>query len=251
MKERTRRLLEGALLLIFIVCISHILWKAFDHRKGAAEYKEASAMAGLEATAGEAVLSEADEYAAALAKTDLAALREVNSDVVGWIAIPDTEISYPIMQTTDNSYYLNYTWNNERSSVGAIFLDCRNNLGLLGFHTLIYGHQMRNGSMFGGLHQYRDEEYLRAHPIIYIVTDEGVQKYDIFAAFEASVQEIVYQFDIEEEGRQQEFIDYCLSHSVVDTGIVPETDGHIITLSTCTGRGYSTRWVVQGVQRKE
>lgn len=249
MKGKKQRILAGVLLLVFVVSIGRISWKAFDYSKGAADYEAASALVGLEDAADDAALSEADKYAAALAETDLSALQEVNGEVVGWIAIPDTQVFYPIMQAADNSYYLNHTWNRERSSVGAIFLDCENNSDFSGFHTLIYGHQMRNGSMFGELHQYREEEYLQAHPIIYLVTDEGVRQYDVFSVFEASVREIVYRLDVEEEELQQEFIDYSLSHSVVDTGIVPETDDHIITLSTCTGRGYSTRWVVQGVQR--
>ena len=245
--SRKKRLLAGIFLLIFSVCVGRISWKALDHSRGAADYVEASALAGLGADAD--TLPETDEYAAVLAETDLSALREVNGEVAGWIAIPDTEVFYPVMQAADNSYYLDHTWNREKSSVGAIFIDCEGNPDFSDFQTLIYGHQMQNGSMFGGLHRYKDDAYLREHPAIYLATDEGVQRYDIFAAFEAGVKDVIYRLDIEQEGIQQELIDYCLSRSVVDTGIVPKADDHIITLSTCTGRGYATRWVVQGVRR--
>lgn len=222
-------------------------WKLLDYHKGAKDYDEAAEIAQGGQVSAELLPEEADGYAAMLEGLDLTALREVNSEVAGWIAIPDTEVYYPILQAADNAYYLNHTWKKERSSVGAVFLEYRNPSDFSGFHSILYGHQMRNGSMFGGLHKYADEAYLREHPAVYIVMDEGVRKYDIFAAYEVGVQEIVYQQDIEGHGRQQELIDFVMEHSVGDTGVTLDTDSHLLTLSTCTGRGYATRWVVQAV----
>ena len=109
-----------------------------------------------------------------LAQIDLQALREVNPDVVGWIALPGTEISYPVVQGTDNDYYLAHTWDRENSSCGAIFLDCGASADFSGFHTLVYGHRMRNGTMFTALKDYRSAELLREHPSVYLVLDSGV-----------------------------------------------------------------------------
>lgn len=190
---------------------------------------------------------EADPWAAALAQTDLAALQAVNEDVLGWIAIPETELSYPLLQGEDNQYYLKRDWKGRPDAAGSIFLECMCAGDFSGFNTIIYGHNMRNGSMFGSLRNYKSPDYWQAHPAIYILDGGGVRRYDIFAAHEVGVREIVYRLSFSEREDRQDFIDFCLERSVLDTGIVPEPEDQVITLSTCTGRGYETRWVVQGV----
>lgn len=85
---------------------------------------------------------------AALAAVDLAALREVNPEVVGWIEIPDGGISYPLMQGANNQWYLKHTWVGDYSSVGSVFMDCRSHADLSDFHTILYGHRLRSGAMF-------------------------------------------------------------------------------------------------------
>ena len=261
MSKRVRTLLAVVLAGILVVSGGFIAWKMLDYRKGAQDYSEAASVAGLNRPAAQtpAVQPEGEEEEEpepydpfeALAAIDLEALRAVNSDVVGWIEIPDTEVSYPVLQTSNNSYYLNHTWKKENSSVGAIFMETTNDPGLEDFHTIVYGHNMRNGSMFGGLRSYRNRDYWEAHPAVYLADDTGVHQYDIFAAYEVGVREIIYRLDIEENNWQGRFLDYALRHTVIDTGIVPSEDGHILTLSTCTGSGHATRWIIQAVRAEE
>lgn len=248
MKKRVRFVLSFLLLAILLISGGNILWHEWERAKGRQDYGEAAEIARGKQVPAEFLTEKKDDYADMLAEIDLEALREINSDVIGWIGIPDTEVFYPVMQAGDNDYYLNHTWKKERSSVGAVFLDYRNPADFNGFHSILYGHQMRDGSMFGGLHKYADKAYMEEHPIIYIVTDTGVQKYTIFAAYEADVRGIVYDMAAGEIDKRQEFIDYCLLHSADGAEAVPDADSHILTLSTCTGRGYATRWVVQAVQ---
>jgi len=190
-----------------------------------------------------------DPYADALKNMDFAALREVNSDVLGWILIPWTKVSYPLVQTEDNDYYLNHTWRKSRSAVGSIYLECRNSSDLSDFNTIIYGHRMKNGSMFASLKYYGQQSYWQEHPKIYIMDDNGMHTYEIFSAYEAGVTQDTYRLKFENETEKQNFIDFCVSQSVIETGVVPATTDRILTLSTCTGNGYDTRWVVQGVLR--
>lgn len=180
-----------------------------------------------------------------LAQIDLQALREVNPDVVGWIALPGTEISYPVVQGTDNDYYLAHTWDGENSSCGAIFLDCGASADFSGFHTLVYGHRMRNGTMFTALKDYRSAEFLREHPSVYLVLNSGVYRYDVFSAREADTMGIVYEKNL--EGREDALLQDCLEGSVIDTGVTPQATDPILTLSTCTGTGYARRWTVHAV----
>ncbi len=106
---------------------------------------------------------------------------------------------------------------------------------------------MRNGSMFATLKYYKTLDFWQEHPRVYIVLDDGVYRYDIFAAREAAVGGPVYRLDLEERGLGEAFIQDCIDGSVIDTGILPDTGDRLLTLSTCTGTGYATRWVVHAV----
>ncbi len=128
-----------------------------------------------------------DPEAEKLAKKDLQSLKEVNEDVLGWLLLPETSLSYPVVQGEDNDYYLNHTWDKTASSVGSIFLECQNSPDMDGFSTIIYGHRMRDGSMFGILREYKNREFWADHPSIYLLTEKGVGRYDIYAAYEADV----------------------------------------------------------------
>lgn len=190
-----------------------------------------------------------DPYADALRNMDFTALRQVNDDVLGWILVPGTHLSYPLVQGDDNSYYLNRTWKKSHNSVGAIFMECQNSGDLTDFNTIIYGHRMNDRSMFGTLKYYKDQSYWSSHPCIYITNDSGSHKYEIFSAYEVSVTGDTYRLGFSTESDQQSYIDYCLAQSVISTGITPTVYDRILTLSTCTGNGHTTRWVVQGVLR--
>ena len=92
--------------------------------------------------------------------------------------------SYPVLQGEDNAYYLSHAWDGTENTAGSIFLDYRASPNLTDFHTLIYGHRMRDGSMFGSLRQYNDAEFWRQHPSVYLSNEDGIWRYDIFAAYE-------------------------------------------------------------------
>jgi len=188
-----------------------------------------------------------DPYVDALRNMDFAALREANPDVLGWIMIPETKISYPLVQGDDNDYYLKRTWRGSYSSVGAIFMEQHCSADLSDFNTIIYGHHMNNGSMFGSLEKYRDPAYLAAHPCVYITDDTGCHTYQIFSVMEAAVNSPVYALELTEMTEKQTVLNWSILNSEVDTGVLPTFRDRIVTLSTCTGRGYETRFVVQAV----
>lgn len=264
------------LLLVFLVSGAQVLLELLDYRRGEESYGEAERLANLPdlsllptpaplpsakpsdpapvPTAGESPAPDptptpyTDPYAAALSAMDFAALREVNGEVIGWLVIPGTQISYPLLQGEDNSYYLTRTWKGGKSAVGAIFLEHTNSADLSDFHTIVYGHNMKNGSMFGALQNYRDGAYLAAHPSVYLTVDGGSYRYDIFAVYEASVDSSTYQIGFSGEESRQAFLDDCLSRSALSTEVTPHTWDRILTLSTCTpASSKTTRWVVQAV----
>lgn len=275
------RLAVLVLALGLLVSGGYLVWKNMDYQKGAADYEAAAVSAGVpplktvpvpeqgeEAPLGdggadpEAPQKVSDEDLEApekvsdpnlelLADMDLSGLQETNGDVLGWIVIPDTVLSYPLVQGEDNQYYLRHTWQDGQSSVGAIFMECKCSPDLSDFNTILYGHNMRNGSMFGALHGYKEEDFWKEHPTVYVVTDDAARAYEVYAAFEAGIREIVYRLGIEEQEEKEELIRFCREHSEIDTGVVPTAVDQLLTLSTCTGRGHDTRWIVQAVLREE
>lgn len=194
---------------------------------------------------------QADPYEEALGQMDFSKLQAVNSEVVGWIVIPGTALSYPLLHTDSNSYYLRHTWNKADSIVGAIFLEQTSSPELSDFHTIIYGHNTSDGSMFGSLKRYREEGWLEAHPAVYLSTADGSFCYEIFAVYEVSHTGLTYQIGFADEADRERYLAFCLSQSLIDTGIEPTAEDRILTLSTCTDFGRTSRWVVQGVLRAE
>ncbi len=193
-----------------------------------------------------------DPYAESLAALDLTKLQNENEDIVGWIFIPDTRISYPIVQGTDNDYYLNHTWKHNKSSMGSIFLECQNTPDFEEYNTIIYGHNLvNNPAMFTGLRQYEDPTFWKEHPSVYILNQDGVYRYDVFAAYNTGVRTIVYGLSITKDSIKEKVIQHAMDNTMIDTGITPEIDQNIITLSTCTdSNAVDTRWVVQAVQQE-
>ena len=196
------------------------------------------------------VCVEKDSTMDELEQIDLLALQEVNSDVIGWIHIPGTVIDYPLLQGKDNHYYLKHTWDNKENAAGAIFMESTNTPDFSDFHTIIYGHNMKSKTMFSAIKNYREESYWREHPYIYVVTKQGVYRYEVYASYEAGVTSDTYRLGFKEEGKKV-FLEIGEDQSVIETGIKPETTDRILTLSTCTGSGHETRWVVQAYLKME
>ena len=263
MKKTIRKLMYLVLVLIFLSSGALLLRQEMDYRNEQQSSRQAQSAAGLVQSPVE-VLTEPEvpltpeppvqtecrpleEEARYLFQVDLEQLRQVNEDVLGWIAIPGTQLEYPILQGEDNQYYLNHTWKGARNAAGSVFLECKMQPDFSGFNTIIYAHNMKNGSMFGSLRQYRTQSHSEKYPCIYIVNDSGIHRYEIFAAFEAEVRGYTYRLDVNTLEKKQAFLDYSAEHSIIQTKVVPTAADHVITLSTCTGNGYDRRWVVQGV----
>lgn len=180
---------------------------------------------------------------------DFEELKSINEDVVGWIymeALPD--ITYPIVQGKDNDFYLHHTYKKESLFAGSIFMDAKNTKDFSDQNTIVYGHNMKNGSMFGTLKNYKKKETLDKSPYFWIITPDEAYKYKIFSTYTANVGGDTYTLI---KGPGKETIKYgtdMKAKSMHDTGEYKfkETD-KMVTLSTCTGDS-STRFVVQGVR---
>lgn len=271
MNQKMRKLLSVFLAVVFIASTGILIFQWIDKQESTAANRNAEELAfsSQETTLTEATVPETeapvpsaeatqppetvwipapvedeDPNMEKLAQIDLSALQQVNEDVIGWIMIPDSIIKFPITQGEDNAYYLEHTWDRRENGGGAIFLECQNSPDLTDFNTIIYGHNLKDGNMFSSLRYYKSQEYWEEHPYIYIVTKDGVFRYEVFSTYEAAVDSATYGLSFNQKQTREEFIQLALENSQIETGITPEITDRIITLSTCTGVTYEYRRVV-------
>lgn len=169
-----------------------------------------------------------------------------NSDVVGWILLPGVDLSYPVLQGEDNEKYLHRSIEGEYLYAGSIFLECKCNRSFHGFNTILYGHNMRDGSMFAKLKDYRKQEIYDACPYFWIFTPEKDLLYRICSVHPEGVggSSFVIRFGSGKE--LSEWRNAVRERSEIDTGWEPKEDDRIVTLSTCT-EDHGRRYTVQGV----
>ena len=183
---------------------------------------------------------------------DFESLWETNKDVYAWIAIPGTVIDYPILQhETDNSYYLNYTIDGIEGYPGSIYTEKVNSKDFTDNNTVIYGHNMRNGTMFTDLHKFRDADFFADNDTIYIYTPEKQLTYKIFAAYLYDDRHLMNSFDFSDSEVYANYLTQILNMDSEDMNIrneltVTEND-KIITLITCIRERPHMRVYVQGV----
>lgn len=255
MNKRTRTFLTVLLALMLTGSLGMLLRQDGQLRAAEESYAQAERITELVDTEvplieepespTEELAAPVDEHAARLLELDIGALQAVNEEVLGWLEIPGTAVSYPLVQGTDNQYYLEHTWDKAPSAAGAIFLESRCSGDLSGFNTVVYGHRMMDGSMFGSLKYYKEQSCWQEHPFVYVTDGRVCRRYEIFAAYEVSAAGIAYQIGFPGEEDRQAFLNDCTAQSVIETGVVPTVHDQVLTLSTCTGKGYATRWVVQ------
>ena len=170
-------------------------------------------------------------------EVDFKALREKNPDTVGWLYVGSCGISYPIVQGEDNDYYMNHTFEGTVNSSGAIIMDYRDDKYLKDWNTFIYGHNMKNGSMFGSLKKLlKDETLYDSDPYIYVYLPGYIYRYKIFSYYKDEPDSKMYwTADTLQEYRQ--YIRDALSLSVRDLGVETSEENNMVTLVTCSGSG--------------
>lgn len=177
-------------------------------------------------------------------------LQKINSDIIGWIYIEETNINYPIVQGRDNKYYLKHLFNKEWNSSGCIFLDSRNSSDLSDKHSIIYGHHMRDGKMFSDLMKYKQQSFYEKHPEILILTPDGNYKLIIFSGYVTSVNDESWKVDFTSEKDLKEWINKSLCMSYLKCDVNPTTVDQIVTLSTCSYEYNNARFVLLGLLKQ-
>ena len=228
--QEKKKFPKGLYTVLMLICIVVFLFALYKVVGIVLDYKEIDDYYD----AAEEEFVEADDHGV-IRYVDLAKLVAMNKDIKGWIYIKDTDISYPILQGQDNSYYLNRTYEKEWLLAGSIFMDYKNTSDYSDAHTVIYGHNMHNGAMFGTLDKFAKEEYRDQHPYVYIMkTDGNWDKFEIYSCYTADVEDGTFDFFKEGQGAYDIYVRLTTSKNYYKETAAPENGERILTLSTCT-----------------
>ena len=187
-------------------------------------------------------------------RVDFDELMKINDDTVGWIRFykEPSQINYPVVQGEDNDLYLHKTFSANENTLGAIFVDAAASSDFTDKNTIIYGHRMKDGSMFRKLEEYKDKDFWKENPYFYIYTPDGKEiTYKIYSVGQVLDTSDTYLTSFAGEEDYQKFLDMTMKEADYDTGVKVTTDDTIVTLSTCTAASDEHRFVVRGVKEKE
>ncbi len=255
--------------LLTILCICVIAfsgWKLYGYikgyKEGSDEYEELRSYVE-EDTESEGTTGDGENKDTCPIKVDFDTLKKINPDVVGWIYIKGSGINYPIVHAKEkgNDYYLHHTFEDKSNFSGAIFLDelCESDFSM--DNSVIYGHNLKNGEMFGHLKKMYDTNYnedadYSKYPVVWILTPDKKMEYAVFAGREidADKDEDAYTIEFASGAEYQSFLETSKEKSLFKTDVdVLEglTLRPSITLSTCTSTTESGRFIVQAIQIQE
>ena len=254
-EQKKKKKSDVLLTIALIVAIAVFCYAAFnlyhiytEYKKGTDEYNQIEEMAVTERDADSAEVAGPNAQLKPPIEVDFDKLKSVNEDVVGWIyvdALPD--ISYPIVKGKDNQTYLHQTYEKNYNFAGTIFVDYENSGDFSDCNTLVYGHNMKNGSMFGHLKKFREDDKLyKQDKYFWILTPERNYRYEILTAYTTGVNSDTYTLFKGPGEEFEKYLETIKGYSEIQTDDTDLTiKDRIVTLSTCTGNE-STRFVVQG-----
>ena len=260
-QERRRKLIISIILsIILVIAIATFLFSAYklytifsEYHKGDKEYQsildDVISVEEVEQTAD----AEEDNGERVVFQVDFGKLQSINKEVVGWIRFDNpSKISYPIVQAEDNDKYLTQTVEGKKNSSGSIFMDANNTANFSDRNTFIYGHNMKNGSMFGQLRKYKNYDFYKENPYFYIYTPDGKEtKYQVYAVCIVEDTSESYHKFYDNDDAYLKYLQYIKSIARYDTGVEVTAQTQLVSLSTCTNVTETQRLLVHGVKVEE
>ena len=232
-KGKLRKVIIAVLTLILVVSIAYITYYFYNQHKEKQDNQ--NILDNVEIDTSEVTEKTTERM------LQVRELQKENEEIIGYIEIDGTNISYPVCQAKDNDYYLTHNYKKEKASSGALFLDKDFDLTKPSTNYLIYGHRNKQGLMFENLIKYSKEDFYKEHPIIKFTTATSDDTYEIISAFysrvyyksEQNVFRYYYFVNAETEEEYNEFVNNCKSSSIYDTGKTAKYGEQLLTLSTC------------------
>lgn len=177
---------------------------------------------------------------------DFDKLKAVNDEIAGWIYLKDTNINYPVMHAGDNDKYLHTMPSGDYNGAGSLFADHRNKPDFSDFNTIIYGHHMKDRTMFADIDKYKDQDFYNGHKNMEFITPQGRYHLEIISYYQTLATGDSYKIDFYSENDKKEFISNTLNQSLIKTAVTPDSSNRFLTLSTCVNATGDERYVVIG-----
>ena len=232
-KAKIRRIAEDVIMGCLIIIMLFSAWKIYsiikDYRTNQQAYDKISNQ------------SRSGEFTGDI---DFDALKKINPDIVGWIYYKDTHIDYPIVMGEDNDKYLYTMFDGSYSAFGSLFVDSVTEKPFKQFNTIVYGHHMKNGSMFGDLKNLKEEEFCRSHPRLELITPEGKFHLDIWAFLNQPSDSNVYTTNITKLEERKAYLESAAGQSLYTTDLAIEPTDRLVVLSTCAYEYEDARYMV-------
>ena len=239
---------KGIMRILTLLCLAVFLFSAWKLVGIFQEYREAEQLYNDAANEFTTLNSDQDKEHAvpvpsmreqAPVEVDFSNLLKINDDIIGWIYMEDTVVNYPLLQGENNLYYLDKTMYKKYLASGSIYLDCDNEPDFSDAHSIIFGHNMKNHTMFGDLSDLRDEDYLKEHPYVDLILTDGTwMRYEICSVYRAHVEDGTFRAPLNKAKNFKPFMELITeknmyADSELDLPVVQEDD-KVLTLSTCT-----------------
>lgn len=239
---------KGIMRILTLLCLAVFLFSAWKLVGIFQEYREAEQLYNDAANEFTTLNSDQDKEHAvpvpsmreqAPVEVDFSKLLKINDDIIGWIYMEDTVVNYPLLQGENNLYYLDKTMYKKYLASGSIYLDCDNEPDFSDAHSIIFGHNMKNHTMFGDLSDLRDEDYLKEHPYVDLILTDGTwMRYEICSMYRAHVEDGTFRAPLNKAKNFKPFMELITeknmhADSELDLPVVQEED-KVLTLSTCT-----------------
>ncbi len=254
MGKKVRLIIMAAALLVFLGSGGAVLAIQGNYRasrqgyaEAAAEYTQKQESSGTGSSEA-VVLGEApgDISERPPISVDFEQLQEDNPQAAAWLYCEGTSIDYPVMQGSDNDFYLHHSYTGAEDQSGAIFVDAQCTPGFADYNFIIYGHSMRDGSMFGGLESWKSQEFYEEHPVMWLLTPEADFRIRLFSGYTTSAYSETYTIFRGPGDEFTAYLDRCQKSSDFTSDEILEADGRYVVLSTCAYDFEEARYVLHG-----
>lgn len=238
-----RKFLFYISIITMIVSLTMILYYVYNSTKNTNIYREIDQIYHKEGKKKDAPENEVVDSANKSNKKDtLDNLRPINKEIVAWIEIPQTKINYPVVQGEDNDYYLNHNIYGDKAKHGSIFMDYRNRAS--DQNLIIYGHHMKDGSMFKDLIRFKKEDFFKDQKEIYLDMGEGKERYQVFCVSLLSGTTDYLNTSFNDQDDFISYLEKIKKDALYYRDFDLEEDRKILTLSTCSYEFDDARTVV-------
>ena len=257
MKNKFFKMIYFLLVLASIVCIGLMIMYLQKDQQEELEAEQQQEELREQYVVEEVETEVVQEEELAELPIDFEGLKDINPEIYAWLEVPDTKINYPVLQHEgeDQSYYLTRDMYGEYKQAGSIYTEDYNNKDFQDYHTVIYGHNMKNGSMFHNVRYFADKEFFDEHQDLFIYMPGKILKYQIIACYEYDDRHLLGMFDFNDTDAYAEYLEEIMNprsmYAMIREGKTVTVEDKLVTLSTCVANKPNHRRLLQAVLVEE